>query len=631
MSMATTTTVPAPARRRDARPAGHLLDVPHHDGSELFAPQDVPSLGDVVPVRLRVPAGTPERGVWVRTVRDAEPHIVPARLDREEGGERWYVAEVPVHNPVTSYRWLLDEPGGYRWLTGRGAFDRDVTDAGDFRLTVHPGAPAWVSDAVVYQIFPDRFARSGTERALPDWAVPAAWDEEPVGRGPVTPVQLYGGDLLGIEQRLDHLARLGVDTVYLTPVFPSRSNHRYDASTFGHVDPLLGGDEALASLSRALHGRGMRLVGDLTTNHTGDAHEWFRRASADPAAPERDFYYWDGSERGYAAWLDVPSLPKLSYRSRELARRLVDGPDSVIARWLAEPYALDGWRIDVANMTGRFGGDDFAHEVARAVRATMAVANPDAVLVSEHFHDAGGDLTGAGWHANMNYGAFTKPVWTWLVDPATTLDFLGIPTTIPRRTGPSAVATMREFDSTVPWRVTRSQWNMLGSHDTPRLRTVVGSRELVEVAAGLLFTYPGTPALFAGDEGGLTGWNGENARVPMPWDAVEGRDPGRGPRWDAATFDVYRRLIALRRSSRALREGGLRWAVVEDDAVAYLRETADERVLVLAARAPWRGATLPGRLATGAQNLYGGADLRVDADGVHLPGDGPGVQVWRLA
>jgi alpha-glucosidase len=191
------------------------------------------------------------------------------------------------------------------------------------------------------------------------------------------------------------------------------------------------------------------------------------------------------------------------------------------------------------------------------------------------------------------------------------------------------VETMREFDSTVPWRVTRSQWNMLGSHDTPRLRTVVGSRDLVEVAAGLLFTYPGTPAMFAGDEGGLTGWNGENGRVPMPWQDI---DAGGGPRWDAATFETYRRLIALRRSSRALREGGLRWAVVQDDAVAYLRETADETVLVLAARAPWAGAVLPGRIlgAEAPANLYGGAALRVDAAGVHLPGDGPGVQVWRL-
>jgi hypothetical protein len=117
----------------------HLLDVPHHDGSEQYAPQGVPALGDVVPVRLRVPASTPEDAVWVRTVKDAEPHMVQARLDRTEAGERWYVADVPVHNPVTSYRWLLDQPGGYRWLTGRGCVDRDVTDAGDFRLTVHPG------------------------------------------------------------------------------------------------------------------------------------------------------------------------------------------------------------------------------------------------------------------------------------------------------------------------------------------------------------------------------------------------------------------------------------------------------------------------------------------------------------
>jgi alpha-glucosidase len=160
--MATTTTVPAPARGAGPR-AAHLLDVPHHDGSELYAPQDVPALGDVVPVRLRVPAGTPERAVWVRTVRDAEPHLVPARLDREDGDERWYVAEVPVHNPVTSYRWLLDEPGGYRWLTGRGAFDRDVTDAGDFRLTVHPGAPAWTSDAVA----PGPSGRARTGRSRP--------------------------------------------------------------------------------------------------------------------------------------------------------------------------------------------------------------------------------------------------------------------------------------------------------------------------------------------------------------------------------------------------------------------------------------------------------------------------------
>ncbi|WP_449385050.1 glycoside hydrolase family 13 protein [Cellulomonas soli] len=616
--------------------AHHLLDEPHHDGSEQYVPVGVPRLGDVVPVRFRVPAGGTEREVWVRTVRDGEPRMEPARLDRVDEHERWYVADVPVHNPVTSYRALLVEPGGYRWLNGRGVHARDVPDAADFRLTVHEAAPAWLDDAVVYQVFPDRFARSSGHEGpptgpLPDWALPASWSDEPIGEGPGTPTQLYGGDLPGIESRLAHLQRLGVDTLYLTPVFPSRSNHRYDASTFAHVDPLLGGDAAFASLSAAVHARGMRIIGDLTTNHTGAGHEWFARALADRTSEEAQFYYWQDAEPGYVAWLGHASLPKLDYRAASLARRMIDGPDSIIARGLREPYALDGWRIDVANMTGRYAADDVTHQVARTIRATMRAINPDSVLVSEHFHDAGTDLQAGGWHANMNYSAFTRPVWTWLVDPATTLDFLGLPTRIPRRDGHAMVDTMRDFDSAVPWNVTTHQWNMLGSHDTPRVRTVVGAHAGgVEVAAGLLFTYPGTPALFAGDEGGLTGRNGEHARVPMPWSQI---DAGGGPGWDAATFEVFRRLIALRRSSRALRQGGLRWALVEGDAVAYLRETADERVLVLAARAPWSGARLPRHLLRrGAEpeNLYGGAPLEVAQHGLVLPGDGPGVQVWRL-
>ena len=616
--------------------AGHLLDEPHHDGSELYVPQGAPQLGDVVPVRFRVPATGAERALWVRTVRDAEPRMEPARLERADEHERWYVADLPMHNPVTGYRALLDEPGGYRWLNGAGTHARDVADAHDFRLSAHEPAPRWLDDAVVYQIFPDRFARSSGHTGppvgdLPEWARPADWADESIGAGPGVATQVYGGDLPGIEQRLDHLQRLGVDTVYLTPIFPARSNHRYDASTFDHVDPLLGGDRALASLSRALHSRGMRLIGDLTTNHTGAGHEWFARAQADSASEEASFYYWQQRHPGYVGWLGHDSLPKLNYNAPALAQRMIQGPDSIIGRWLREPVSLDGWRIDVANMTGRHGADDFTQEIARAIRATMRDLNPEAVLVSEHFHDASLDLRAGGWHTNMNYSAFTRPVWTWLVDPDNQLGFLGLPTSIPRRDGRAMVATMREFDAAVPWSITTHQWNMLGSHDTPRLRTVVRSREMVEVAAGLLFTYPGTPVMFAGDEGGLTGVNGEHARAPMPWPQI---DAGGGPEWDAATFDLYRSLIALRRSSRALREGGMRWAIVEPDAVAYLRETVDERVLVLVTRAPWGGATLPRHLVSpggDVESLYGGAELLVRPDGIELPGDGPGVQVWRLA
>jgi alpha-glucosidase len=615
----------------------HLMDHPHHDGSELYADQGPYLLGQEVRVRLRVPAPFTERSVWIRQLVDAEPLRVPTTIVREDDAERWYEGTVVVHNPVTSYRWMIDEPGGYLWVTGRGTFDRDVSDAADFLLSVHADLPEWTADAVVYQVFPDRFARSAAagRHATPDWAVPTEWDTDPDGRSPRTPVQFYGGDLPGIEEHLDHLQRLGVNVLYLTPFFASRSNHRYDGSTFEEVDPLLGGNEALAELSAAVHARGMRIMGDLTTNHTGASHEWFRKAKADPGCTERGFYYWqEYAGHDYVSWLGVPSLPKLNFGSKELWARTVDGPDSAIGRWLQAPYSLDGWRIDVANMTGRFADDDYAHEVARHVRATILEANPEGLLVAEHFHDAADDVRGDGWMSNMNYSAFTRPLWAWVAQEDSPLDFLGLATTIPRRPARGMVEAMREFDSRYAWATKVRLWNMLGSHDTARIRTVTGNAAIVEVAATMLFAYPGVPALFMGDEGGFTGWNGESGRKTMPWDQIAS---GGGERWDEATFEAYQGLIAARHASRALRDGGLRWAVVADDAVAFLRETADERVLVVAARDAWPGATLPAHLADGEPELlYGGrigatARVTVDSGGIHLGGDGPAVGIWRLA
>lgn len=594
---------------------------PHHDGSELYVPVRTPRLGEVVPVRLRVPGQAPD-AVWLRVVENGEPRVYPATPDGSAGGEHWFTAGVPMANPVTHYRFLLVGPqydGGQAWLNGEGLIARDVPDAADFRLTTTEPGPEWARDAVVYQVFPDRFARSAAagRHDRPDWAQPAAWGDEPVAEGPGTGSQFYGGDLGGIEEHLDHLERLGVDTLYLTPSFPGRSNHRYDAATFDAIDPLLGGDEAMASLSTAVHARGMRIVGDLTTNHTGVAHDWFDRARTDPASTEKSFYYWTDEHPGYVGWLGHASLPKLNHNAPALTERM----DAVVTRYLTDPIGLDGWRIDVANMTGRQGADDLTHQVSRHLRATIESVRPDGVLIAEHFHDAGADLVAGGWHGTMNYSAFTRPVWTWLAGDSG-LRFMELPSPIPHRPGPAVVATMREFGAAVPWSVTTRQWNLLGSHDTPRIRTVVGSRELVEVAAGLLFTYPGTPVLFAGDEGGAVGTTGEHGRVTMPWDQIEA---GGGPDWDAETFAIYRRLIALRAENRALREGGLRWVLTEDDAIGYLRETADDRILVLAARAPWAGATLPAGLGC-AENLYGGGE----APGLRLSGDGPTFQVWRL-
>ncbi len=578
----------------------HWLDEPHHDPSLGGADASTPRLGDAVPVRVWVPHAHRARQVVLRVLCDAEPLVTPARIDREDDTGTWWSAEVAVRNPVASYRFLLDgADGSYAWLNGSGRHGHDVTDAEDFRLVAETPGPSWAAESVVYQVFPDRFARSSASLAdgpdaaarrpgLPEWAVPVGWDEPVAYHGPLTGRQFYGGDLWGLAEHLDHISSLGADVLSLTPFFQAGSTHRYDATTFDRVDPLLGGEAALRALIAAAHARGLRVLGDLTTNHTGSGHEWFTAAQADADSVEAGFYRFTEHPHGYASWLTVPSLPKLDHASPELRRRLITDPDSVVARWLRPPVDLDGWRIDVANMTGRLGVDDRAHEVARAVRAAMAAVDADdgrqRWLLAEHGHDAGGDLAARGWHGTMNYSTFTRPLWSWLTVPGHGIGWLGMPLEVPSLSGRAMVATMRAFVAGMPWAALTRSVNSLDSHDTARFRTVVGGertgaptgsaagRERHLVGLALQATLPGVPMVFAGDEFGLTGLTGEHSRTPMPWN--------RPDRTDAPTLDAYRFWLRLRRENVALRRGGLRWVRADDDSVTFLREHPDQRVLV---------------------------------------------------
>lgn len=603
--------------------AHRLPTAPHHDGSATYVSNLTPDLGDTVAVFLRVPKASGVTQAMLRTFVDGEQELTATTVDRETEHEVWLRGEVRAENPVVGYRWLLDGvPNGYQWLNGEGTHAHDVTDAADFRITTHPAPPAWASDAVLYQVFPDRFAKS-VDRPAPDWAIPQAWDDPVVGAGPETPYQYYGGDLDGITAHLDHIASTGANTVYLTPIFPGRSNHRYDASTFDAVDPLLGGDAALARLSDALHARGMRLMGDLTTNHCGAGHEWFQRAIADPAAPEADYFTFRHHPDDYVCWFGYPSLPKFDHRSEGLRRALYEGPGSTVARWLG-PHGMDGWRIDVANMTARLGAMDLNHMVATTLRATMAQANPESLLLAEHSHDASRDLLGDGWHGIMDYAGFARPLWQWLRSPAPVRFEPGPFTPFPTVGATSMVAAMRAFSAARPWRATAHSLTLVGSHDVPRIATFLGGDQgLVTVAFGLLASMPGIPMLWAGDEIGQEGVNGEDGRRPFPWHDAS--------RWDTARLATNRALFRARAESVALRHGGLRWLAVGDDAVTFLREAPGESVLVHAARADHAPVRLPGAVVgPELTGLAGTPDLRAGADGVvTLPADGPAFSMWR--
>lgn len=617
--------------------------LPHHDGSPLYVSDSAPALGDIVLVRLRVPSGYgPLAAVRTRSNPDHEPEWTDAARVGAADGWDWWEAPVAVRNPRHGYRWMLQhEDGTVEWLNQTGLHRIETLDAEDFALVAHPAPPSWLYDAVMYQVFPDRFARSAQAdgRERPEWAIPTAWDE------PVDPVmpgrsqQLYGGDLDGITEKLDHLVDLGVNLLYLTPIFPAASNHRYDASSFDRVDPLLGGDDAYIRLVQAAHARGIRVIGDLTSNHSGDRHEWFQAALGHPGAPEEEFYYFtDPDNTEYVSWLGTPTLPKFNWASEELRRRFISGPDSVVAKWLKPPYNADGWRIDVANMTGRLGEVDLNAEVRQLLRRSMIDINPDTILLGESTNDAASDLQGDGWHGAMTYPSFTRPLWGWLSEPTgepyltgegeqrTEPWFFGQPIGgIPRYTARQFVDAVVRFTGSIPWRVRLGNMQPLDTHDTARFATNAGPGT-IPVAVGLMLTLPGMPVVFAGDEFGLTGADGEASRTPMPWGTESEPEV-------AERLRLYRDAIALRRAHPVLATGGLRWLHVDDDTVVFVREAADECVLVVASKGDADAVIPAGALpdADAAEAVFGDATLAVATDGsVLLSADGPAFAAWTL-
>ncbi|HEX9226244.1 MAG TPA: glycoside hydrolase family 13 protein [Arthrobacter sp.] len=668
--------------------------LPHHDGSGLHAPQQV-ALGDEALLRVRVPAAWGHAArVWLRSIQDGEPRYEPCTALGEADGWVWWEAPMTVTNPVARYRFLLEVPDGhlepdggaagatsgvasaaaglrYWSLNAQGIFSRDVSDYADFRLTAFPAAPDWLRGGTMYQIFPDRFARSSEPEAggstedraadqtdqafegqaapdwaVPDWAVPCNWDTTPVeGAGPQTPYQFYGGDLRGVVEKLDHIQQLGADVIYLTPFFPARSNHRYDASTFAFVDPLLGGDQALVELVEAAHARGLKVLGDLTANHSGDAHEWFRRALAEPDSEEAGYYYFNDDHTGYESWYGVPSLPKLDWTSVGLRERFVLADDSPVTRWLKPPFNLDGWRIDVGNMTGRLGATDLNHDVARLIADRVREINPDAALLAEATNDAAPDFSGEHWHGAMTYSNFTRPLWSWLAGDAPHVNFFGTPLPGPNRTGAEDfLATHLDLAAAFSWDVRQQNMNALNSHDTARAATVMidGGQQL---GAVLMFTLPGVPVVFAGDEFGLKGHNGEASRTPMPWN-----DPDRVL---ADLRDDYAALAGLRRDQPALTGGGIRWLHAQGDALAFVREATGSSVLVVVARDDAE-VTLPagkltcaqlealaeapafatGRINAGLESTNPAASGQIKADGAApsalICTHGPAAGVWLL-
>jgi len=478
--------------------------------------------------------------------------------------------------------------------------------------------PDWVKDAVFYQIFPDRFARSERVPKPPNLE---SWDSPPTALG------FKGGDLLGVAERLGYLQELGITAIYFNPIFQSAANHRYHTYDYYQVDPILGGNAAFRELMDAAHARGIRVVLDGVFNHASRGFYPFHHTLENGAAsPYLDWFYFDEErlragkrldaypspqkerrlprsrrslqELGYRAWWDLPALPKFNTDTPAVRNFIFD-----VARHWVE-FGIDGWRLDVPH---EIDNDTFWQEFRRVVKA----ANPEAYLVGEIWGDARRWLQGDQFDAAMNY-VFNRAC----------LGFFGgerLDTT--HRPGGftlrplSAVQFANAIDSLLSlynWQVTLVQLNLLGSHDMPRFLTLVqGDKEALKLAALFQMTFPGAPCVYYGDEIGMEGTNDPDCRHAFPWDVG---------RWDHEMLAFFRRAIALRKAHPALRWGHYvrLYASHRHNVYAFARQTEEETLVVVLnngsasyeLNVPVRGLVAGGVVL---QDLWSGGKARVTA------------------
>lgn len=394
--------------------------------------------------------------------------------------------------------------------------------------------PDWVRTAVCYQIFPERFAMgdSGKDKSY----IKDAWGTLP------RPKSFYGGDLVGIREKLDYLEELGVSLLYMTPVFCSPSNHKYDITDYENVDPAFGGNQALKDLIDGAHRRGIRVMLDGVFNHVSWKHPFFVDAQKHgSASPWYDWFLWepDGSYRTFSS---VKYMPKLNTGNPEVIRYF----SGVAVKWM-EGYGVDGWRLDVS--------DEMSRRFLRHFREAVLAQRSDAVIIGEDWHRAPDYLNGDEYDGVMNY-SFTKAC----------LDLLAFETIGPARFRDRLVRLYHTYSIAADEKLL----NLLDSHDTDRFLTrVKGDGRRYRAAAAMMFFYPGIPCVYYGDEIGTEGGYDPDCRRCFDWDRNH---------WDTETRELIQRLARLKRQP-ALSRGS--FGLTEEDGVLTFTRRAPEQTLEL--------------------------------------------------
>lgn len=512
-------------------------------------------------------------------------------------GVVWYSFDLAASDGAT---WRYGAREG--WTTGEGDFA--YGNPPSFQLTVYvprQTQPDWYKNGIVYQVFPDRFARGADWRERAEKALAAHregparvlvedWDTPPAYKksedGDILEWDFYGGTLRGVREKLDYLADLGVTVIYLNPIFEAASNHRYDTADYLRIDPMLGDEEEFCALAREAAERGISIMLDGVFNHCGQDSRYFNRYGNYPEpgawqgdeSPYRDWFFFN-EDGTYDGWWGNPDLPDVNEKSPEY-RELICGQDGVVRKWLRA--GARGWRLDVA--------DELSDGFIEDIKAAMVAERPDGALVGEVWEDASNKMAygklrqyfeGTELDGTMNY-----PLRTALL--AFVRNQIG---------APEMAARLEQLRENYPRDAFFSCLNLLGSHDRERLFTMLGDApdpdtlsdeecaafRLDEGHASLAMsrlwltvllqmTLPGVPCVYYGDERGMEGFRDPYNRAAFPWD---------GGRMDCAT--VFRNAIAVRKALPVLTTGDFEPFADGEDVFGFWRRGEDgECVCVLA-------------------------------------------------
>ncbi len=589
--------------------------------------------GDDVTIRLRLEAGAKASAFLLTN----EKRYAMA-FEKTQGPFSYFKTKITLTDETFSYCFLIEGESGNIYLDKYGTTDQKRDE---YAFHIFPGfeTPDWAKGAVMYQILVDRFANGDPSNDVLDREYfyiktmshqVSDWNQVPNADFGVA--EFYGGDLEGVRQKLSYLKGLGVEVIYFNPLFVSPSNHKYDIADYDSIDPhygkivldegdfLLENEKSNENASRyrcrvtakanleasnqffadfvaEAHAKGIRVILDGVFNHCGSFNKWLNRerlyrkeegyeagAYEDEASPYADYFSFSNkngwpNNYTYEGWWGHDTLPKLNYEgSEKLYQYILD----IGKKWVSPPYNADGWRLDVAADLGHSW--DFNHQFWRDFRKAVKEANPDAIILAEHYGDPSSWLQGDAWDTVMNYDAFMEPVSYFITGMEKHSDAYE----------PEAKGDAKRFEEAMRHYMTKfsgpslqTSMNQLSNHDHSRFLTrtnhmagraaVLGTdaaQKDIDVAAYKLavlmqMTWPGAPTLYYGDEAGVCGFTDPDNRRTYPW----GKE-------DKDLLDFHREAISLHKYSKALRRGSLIFIKGMKDFICYGRFCHEESYIV---------------------------------------------------